>query len=523
MSLNKMVNRLILFLVFLSLGCQRLENKVVRMTNCLRIDFQEGDLPSMHPHDVMVYLRGISIGKTLFEGLTRVDQSGDVQLAGAGAVDISPDGLTYTFKLRKNQWSDGTLVKAQQYESAWKAALAPNSLCLRSDLLYMIQNAESVRRGNLPVERLGVKALDNETLQVTLSHPSPYFLRLLAQPIAAPLQNLERDKKIVFNGPFMVAKWERNSLLSLKPNPHFWNRKNVSLDQIDVYMVQDPETALALYEQKELDWVGVPLCPLSSEQARSLEKQGKLQSAPIARAFWVFLNTQHGILSSPSVRKALSCAIDRDVVTQNILIGNHPLEKSIPSALLPSGHNFSISKDIQEANRFLDLGLAELGSSREMLPPLVITYSQQANRKQFAEYLQNAWSRAFNIDVQLEQQDWNVLRTRLASGQFEISACYEAAFYQDPLELMDRFTSLNPNNFSQWVSPLYQEKISAAVNEADEEKRLHMLQEAEDILVDQMPLIPISSDQFLFAHHPKLKGYAFDSVGAIDFSYASLK
>ena len=493
------------------------------MKNILRIDFQEGDLTSLHPHDLMIYLRGISIGKTLFEGLTRIDEEGKAQLSGAQSVEISLNGQVYTFKLRKNNWSDGSPVTAYQYEASWKEALAPVSFCPRPDLLYMLKNAAEVKKGIISIEELGVRAIDEETLQVELGRPSPHFLELLAQPICAPLQDPAEREITAFNGPFVVTEWERNSSLKLKANPHFWNKENVSLKQIDVYMVQEPETAYALYEQKEIDWIGVPLCPLSTEQIDHLKQKDVLLSKPIDRAFWLFLNTKHKTLSSPSIRKALSMAINRETIAENVFIGNNPLEKPLPSSLLPSHTHETLREDIAEANRLFNQGLEELGLSRETFPPLVITYSQQANRKQLAEYLQDAWTRALDIQVRLEPQEWNVLRTNLGTGQFEISGAFEASFYHDPLELMERMVTLNSGNFPQWVFPLYQQKISSASQEVDDEQRLHLLSEAEDILMEQMPFIPISSDKFLFAHHPKLKGYTFDSVGAIDFSYASLK
>jgi oligopeptide transport system substrate-binding protein len=512
----------ILSLIFVSIGCQK-EKKEVNMQNSLRVDFQEGDLPSLHPHDLMIYLRGISIGKTLYEGLTRIQENGKAKLAGAQSVEVSPNGLTYTFKLRKNHWSDGTPVTAFQYEAGWKEALLPISFCSRPDLLYMIKNASEVKKGTLPVESLGVKALDAETLRVDLARPSPHFLELLAQPICAPLQNPSDRSLKAFNGPFLIDKWERNASLVLKPNPHFWNRKQITLDQIKIDMIQDTETAFALFEKNQLDWVGVPLCPLSSEQIEHLQAKNKLLSSPIDRVFWVFLNTKHNHLSSPSIRKALSLAINRETITNNVFVGNRPLVKPIPHALLPLPSTHSLKEDLIEAKKLFAQGLEELGLTKENFPPLIITYSQQASRKQMAEYLQDAWTRSLGIQVRLEPQEWNTLRANLGTGQFEISGCFEASFYHDPLEMLERVAFLNPGNFAQWAFLPYQQKISSASHEVNPEKRMQLLSEAEEILMDQMPFIPISSDKFLFSHPPQLKGYIFDSVGAIDFSYASMK
>lgn len=523
MSFHKRNGFVILFILLLFVSACNKHQKEEFMKNSLKIDFQEGDLTTLHPHDLMIYLRGISIGKTLFEGLTRINEDGKAVMAGAKTVNISKDGLKYEFLLQNNRWSDGSDVVASQYEMAFKEALSPDSPCPRPDLLYMLKNAAQVKKGELPLEALGIRAVGENKLEIELERPSPHFLELLAQPICAPLQN-PRDRDIqAFNGPFQVSKWKRNAMLVLVPNPHFWNKEKVQIPEIDVMMVQEPETAMSLYEQKELNWIGVPLCPLSSEQIDHLKEKNEIISRPIERAFWVFLNTKHVALSKPSIRKALSLAINRETISHNVLIGSNPLDKPIPHSLLPLKSHSMIKEDIEEANKLFAQGLEELGMTKENFPPIVITYSQQANRKQLAEYLQNAWSTALGIEVQLEPQEWNVLRTNLGTGQFEISGAFEASFYHDPLEIMERMVTLNSSNFPQWTFPLYQEKIGQASHEVDVKRRMDLLSEAEDILIEQMPFIPISSDRFLFAHHPKLKGYTFDSVGAIDFSYASMK
>lgn len=507
---------ILMFALFLA-GCQK---KDVSPPSHLRINFQEGDLPSLHPHEIMIYLRGICLAKNLYEGLTRINSHGAAELAGAKSVQISPDRLKYVFTLRSNRWSDGSPVTAFQYEQAWKEALTPASSCPRADLLYMIKNAAEAKKGTVPVSSVGVKATDEKTLVVDLAYPSPYFMELLAQPICAPLKDLKKEPT-VYNGAYVIDTWKKEDYLRLKPNPYFWNSKETALKQIDIFFIQDIESAYSLYEKGELDWIGAPLCTLSNDQMDHINAQGTLLTHPIDRAFWVFLNTQHPTLSSPSIRKALSAAIDRSAITSHILLGRKPLTKPLPQGLLPLDGHSTIKEDIQLAQALFEEGLKEIGHTKESLPPLVITYSQQANRKQLAEYLQETWSKTFGIKVRAQPEEWNVLRSNLGKGLFEISGCFEAAFYNDPLELFDRFTSYNPCNFCQWIHPIFGEKIAQAIQEKDPKRRMQLTSEAEDIIVQESPFIPICSDMLFFAHPPKLKGYAFDYVGAVDFSKAS--
>ncbi len=499
-------------------SCQNRETMPVQK---LTLNFQEGDLPSLHPHQLMIYLRGISLSKSLYEGLTRIDQNGKPQLAHAQAIEVSSDGLTYLIHLRKNYWSDGSLVTANDYEQSWKEALSPQSNCPRADLIYMIKNAEAAKKGEVEVETVGVKALEDDLLEVELQYPSPHFLELLAQPICAPLPAMGGQEPSRFNGPFQVAAWQHGNVLRLTKNPYYWNNEQISLEEIEVYMVQDTMTAYTMYEKGEIDWIGVPFVPLSSELITDLNKQNSLLSHPVHRAFWVFLNTKKTPLNSALVRKALSLAFDRKEVTEHIFASGYPLKKPLPPALLPFSFEPLLEKNLTEANQLLDKGLQELQLSRQELPPLVITYSQQAGRKQLAEYLQQAWSTGLNLKVEAIPQEWNIFRVNLGNGNYQISGSFEAPFYNDPLELMQKFTTLGPNNFPQWTEENFTNLVHQARAEKDANQRTVILSKAEQILAEKTPFIPVSSDEFLFSHHPKLTGYCFDCVGACDFSYAT--
>ncbi|NGX61593.1 MAG: Oligopeptide-binding protein OppA [Chlamydiae bacterium] len=515
-----MKNILVLFTIFLTFfsSCQKKETQETRK---LTLNFQEGDLPSLHPHDLMIHLRGLSIAKTLYEGLTRIDETGKAVLTGAESYQVSPNGMCYTFTLRPNSWSDGAPVLATQYEAAWKEALSPSSDCSRADLLYMIRNAEAAKRGDVPVEEVGIKALDEMTLEISLEYPSPLLLELLAQPICFPLIHPQEKQMHAFNGPFVVDIWAKGDKINLKPNPLFWNCESVGLDEIEVYMIEDSMTAYALFEKEELDWVGLPLSPLTTEMLTRLENQEKLYSHPVDRAFWIFLNTEHPVLSSAKIRQALNLALDRKSITDHILKGGTPLEKSLPFSLLSIIPPHLFSKNEALAQIKLAEGLEEIGYTKEDLPPLVITYSQQANRKQVAEYLQESWMKTLGIPIQLKSEEWNVLRSNLEKGEYIISAAYEAAFYNDPLELLERFITINPCNFPRWTHPEFGKLVTEAKYETDQERRLELLSKAEQLMMEELPFIPVSTDTLFFTHPEGLTGYCFDFVGAVDFSKAS--
>ncbi|MFC2049332.1 peptide ABC transporter substrate-binding protein, partial [Chlamydiota bacterium] len=475
------------------LTCAGCAQKQEPVKNHLRINFQEGDLPSLHPHDLVIYLRGLSLAKTLFEPLTRINAAGKVEMAGAESVTISNDQLHYTFTLRENAWSDGTPVTAHHYAAAWKEALSPQSSCSRAELLYALANGQGAKKGEVPLDAIGVRAVDDKTLTVDLAFPTPYFLELMAQSIAAPLRDPQDHQLTLFNGPFMVDEWKKGNYLRLKPNPHYWDKEHVRLQQIDIFFIEDINTAYALYTKGELDWIGVPLCPLSAELVHHLDEAHKLRTHPIGRSFWIFLNTEHPALSSPHIRQALSLAIDRRAITDHILLGAEPSVKPLSSKLLPVLHATALKEDSQLALTYFEAGLDELGLTRETFPPLEISYSQQSPRKQLAEYLQETWHKHLNIDVRLQAVEWNVLRSNLEKGLYTISMAYEGAFYKDPLELLERYTTRNPSNFSQWLNTEFARMIAKAKSEPNLSRRTQILSEAELILMEQMPIIAICS------------------------------
>lgn len=504
------------------LGCVGCHQKSPTFKNHLHINFQEGDLPSLHPHDLVIYLRGLSLAKTLFEPLTRINREGKAELSGAESVSVSDDLLHYTFTLRENTWSNGTPVTAHHYASAWRAALDPKSTCSRADLLYVLANGEKAKKGEVSLDAVGVRVKDSRTLEVDLEFPTPYFLELMAQCIAAPLLDPQDHGLTVFNGPFMIEDWKKGNCLRLKPNPYYWDKAHVPLQQIDISFIEDMNTVYALYDKKELDWIGAPLCPLSTELVHHLEESQMLRSHPIGRSFWILLNTENPALCSPHIRKALSQAVNRKAITDHILLGGQPSVKPLSSQLLPVLQAVALREDIQLAQENFQKGLAEVGLTRETFPPLEISYSQQSARRQVAEYLQECWHKNLGIDVRLHAVEWNVLRSNLEKGLYTISMAYEAAYYKDPLELMERYATLNPSNFSQWQCSPFADMIAKAKYEPNHSKRAQILNEAELILMDQTPFIPICSDRLLFAHPSELSGYVIDSIGAIDFSYASM-
>lgn len=515
----KYINFLMVFLLMVSThSCQRKSDD--RTADYLHINFQEGDVPSLHPHLLVSHIRGRSLGKLLYEGLTRIDGEGNPVLAGAERVEISSDQIRYLFSLRSNAcWSDGSKVTAAHYVSAWRHALTPGTDCPRADVFYLIKGGRKAKRGEIAVESVGIQAIDATTLAVELEYPSAHFLTLLAQSVLAPLKNPQVEPK-EFNGPFALKKWDKGVALQLEANPHFWNQDRVNLQAIDIAFVHDPMSAVYMYEKEQIDWIGDPFSSLPLESALRFIEKKEIYSIPINRFCWIYLNTQHPVLQSKKIRQALGLSIDRKQITDHICIDGEPMFTPVHTGMIP--HLQSAQIDLTRAKRLFNEGLVELDLIPETCPAITLNYPHLPQRKQLAEYLQNAWEQAFGLAIKVQGIEWNTFRSNLDKKSFEISGgCMECALYNDSLELLERFEGIENYNPPQWEDHAFKEKISLIRQEVDPAIRKQLLAEAEEILLDHMPIIPVYRNLLMYVHPPRLKDYVCDSGGSIDFAYAS--
>ncbi|TGV10835.1 peptide ABC transporter substrate-binding protein, partial [Mesorhizobium sp. M00.F.Ca.ET.186.01.1.1] len=256
-----------------------------------------------------------AVVRATFDGLTRLDKDAKPMNSVASDVKISDDKRVYTFTIRDSKWSNGDPVTAHDFEYAWKRVLNPKLGAEYAYQLYYIKNAEKVHTGKAQATELGVKALDDKTLEVTLENPTPFFLELTAFYTYYPV-----DKKVaeanpnwaneaathVSNGPFKMTGWEHKSKIVLEKNENYWDKDAVKLDRIEFAMIEDDNTALSMFDNNELDWAGQPLGGLPTDAIPSLKEAGKLVVHPKATMYWYKINTTKGPLKNAKIRKALA-------------------------------------------------------------------------------------------------------------------------------------------------------------------------------------------------------------------------
>lgn len=479
----------------------------------LRINYVDGDPLSLNPQ-IGLDLRCRSIQKALFEGLTRIAPSGIAELAAAQSVTVSPDGKTYIFTLKKLQWSNGEDVTAFQFERSWKKAVRSPS-CLRPDFFYILQNARKAHYKQAGIDDIGVKALDAQTLQVTLEHPAPYLLEMLAHPLFFPLYE-ESGEPYVFCGPFTLHSWQRHQSIILIKNPYYWDFENVKLEGIEISIIRDPYLAFEKYEQGELDWIGGPFSLLPPEIAEGIKD--RLRSVDTPAVAWLYCNLAHPLFSSCKVRRALAIALDRDVLCQKALLQPTPLKTHLPkeiSLLEPDEIYPAPNKELAIA--LFEEGLRETGCSRNTLLDLRLLHSHIPGQKELAAEVQRQWQEVFGIQIRRVEETWNTFSHQLDNRLIHFGSCYRHPFYKHPMYFFQIFyETTNIHNAFGWHSEKFNYWIDQA--RAFPQETSH-LKHAELELLEQMPVIPIHGVTYHYLARSDVQGIYFCQSGDVDFRW----
>ncbi len=465
--------------------------------------------------------------RAIYDGLTRLDENGEAINSLAKEMKLSHDKLTYTFTLRDAKWSNGDPVTAHDFEFSWKHALDPKTGSPASYSYYSIKNAQAFTSGKAKAEDVGVKALDDKTLQVTLEYPTPFFPTLASTLPAVNKKVVEsnpdwaRDPKtLVTNGPFKLETWEHKNKMVLVKNDTYWEKDVVKLDRIEFSMISDANTELSMFLNGDLDWAGGPISALPVDAVLPLREEGKLKTKPKATSCYIRFNAERPPFTNVKVRKAFAYAINRQEIADYIgQAGQTPLMGITPvtASLKPEG--FFADNQREKAKKLLAEGMAELGTTR--LPSITYLYSTSDRSKAIAETLQATWKNVLGVEVKLLNKETKVYLDDQELGKFEITPSSWTADYNDPISFLQKFVEkYSASNITRWHSPKYAQLIKQSYVETDPAKRNQILLEAETLLMDEMPLTGIFSDVNAWVQDDKVKGVRIDPLSKIDFKWA---
>ncbi|MFY0544530.1 peptide ABC transporter substrate-binding protein [Brevibacillus sp. H7] len=473
-----------------------------------------------------------AIIRATFDGLTRTQEDGKPHESIAEKIEVSPDQLTYTFKLRDAKWSNGDPVTAQDFEYAWKRVLEPKTGSNYSYQLYYIKNAEKFNKGQAKAGDVGVKALDEKTLQVTLENPTPYFLELTSFYTYYPVNkkvvesnpNWATDAKThVGNGPFKMESWEHKNKLVLVKNDNYWDKDAVKLDKIEFSMVEDENTELSMFDNGELDWAGAPLSALPTDAIPALKDSGQMVTQPTAGLYMYKFNTEQTPFNNAKIRKAFAYAINRQSIIDNVTQANQqPAMGLVPPSMAVSAEPYFKDNDVETAKKLLEEGMKELGITK--LPPITLSYNTSEGHKKIAEAIQDQWKKAFGIDVKLENKEWKVYLEDLHQGKFQIGRSGWLGDFNDAVNFLDLFKQKKgSNNDTNWENPQYQELLNKSALETDPEKRKQILAEAEKLFMEEMPAAPIYFYTLSWVKKDNVKGVIIDGLGFVDWKWATIE
>lgn len=489
-----------------------------KQENVVRINIRK-EPPTLDPHKARD-LESITLAKMLFEGLTRINKEERAELALAERVSQSDDGRIYTFTLRKAQWSDLTPIVAGDFVKAWKMVLEPHFPADQAFQMYVIKNAKAAKEGKVSVDQIGVKALDDQTLQVELQHAVPYFLELTALPVFFPVTQKENPKIAVGNGPFLLKEWKHNDCVKVVKNPTYWDAGNVKLKAIDLIMVNET-TELQMYEKGELDWAGSPLSTLPVGSLGKLKQKGLLQMKPFLGTYFYRMNTASEPFQHPLMRKAFAGAIKRSEIVEHVTQGGQlPATALLPPSLRVQEKPYFADGNIAEAKANFEQALQAMGLTRETLPLITLTYVSSERNHLIAQAVQEQWRNALGITVELQAVEGKVFFDRISKKNFQIAAGDWIADFNDGINFLEVFKFKTGSNNTAWENLRYRELLDQAKEVFAAEARQSLFRECETILMKEMPIIPIYHHSMLYLANPKMKDVVLSNLGSIDFKWA---
>ena len=472
------------------------------------------------------YAIEFSLFKHMYENLVTLDDDDNTVPGAAESWDYDEDTLTYTFHLRKDGvWTNGDPVTAKDFEFAWSQALNPDVASDYAYFLYFIKNAEKYFNGEVAWDEVGVKVVDDYTLEVTMEQPTPYALFLFSFDTLAPINqrfyeavgaDLYSTEAQYFctNGPFALTEWSHNDKIVMQKNDAWHGAADVEVEEIDWKIITDANAALSSFLAGDLDMVGLG----TGELIKQAEAAGAtIQSYTDGTSFYIYFNNNDQYLSNVNLRRALFNAIDEqkeiDTVWQN---DNEPMTSfTAPGVSATDGTSFAgkvgelyaPSRDQEKAKEYLATALSELGCTvDELSAHLSIDCGDSATSIAEASFYQEQWRQVLGIEVTVNSMITKQGSQNRKTGNYVMSITGWGPDYNDPNTFLDLWVTDGGNNQTGFSNERYDELIDLAAKETDLEKRESYFIECEQIIADQLPIGPAFWRAPSYACSDKIKG-----------------
>ena len=472
-----------------------------------------------------------------------LDENDNAVEGAAESVEVSDDGLVYTIKLRKDgKWSDGEPVVADNFKYSWVRALTKENAAEYAYQLYYIKNAEKYYNGEATADELGINVIDDYTLEVTLEAPTTYFPQLLAFPTYAPLREdivsadpegwATKPETYVTNGAFKLVQWDMKDQLVFEKNENYWNKDSIKLDKLTFKLVTDDTTAYSELQAGNFDVVN----SVPTNEIEPGKNDGLVKIFPKLGTYFFAINVGKqdsmsenvkNALSNKLVRQALALAIDRQEIIDNVGKADQVAAYSfVPLGITTSDGNEFSSKEyydpsdmdgnIEKAKELLKEAGYENG---EGLPTIELMYNTEGAHKDVCQIVQENLAK-IGVNVELTNQEWAVFLSTRQNGEYQIARHGWIGDYSDPMTFLDMWVTGGGNNDCGFSNSEYDSLIAEAKVETDTKKREELLRQAEDILMDEMPVIPVYFYTTVMAWNDDVEGVLVTALGKVYFKNA---
>ena len=540
--MKKYVSLLLCFLMIFSLaGCGG-NSKEDTSTYTYSSELDIKNLDSSDADD-QCSLRAI---RAVIDGLMKTNKKGNITYGIAKSEEVSEDGLTHTYKLRIDaKWANGDPVTANDFVYAWHRIFKNkgNYYYMFADGIASIQGAQELsdkidageELTDVDLNSMGVKALDDYTLEVKTTVRVSFLDELLAFPPFYPINEKFAEKQgnkygksaktILGNGAFTMTNWEPGSVAEFEKNESYYDQKHVKLNKLVMKLVQEPKVAAQAFEAGETDYA-----PINSDLVDKYKDDEAFKQVYDGFLFYISVNFQNSDLANLNVRKAISLAINRKDLCENVLKdGSQAASGFVPSGLSisPEGKDFRdeaasyTSYDKKAAQAALDEGLKELGKSEITLR---VTYgTDESPMDVFATYLQNALSKLDGIKVEMvatTKQDR--IYNKQKNGDYDLATTRWGPDYGDPTTYLTLALSDNNNNYGHWSNTEFDSIMEKVNNETDVNARWQLMIDAEKIMMDDLCYIPVFEKGTATLQNTKVKNLGIKPVGVpYTFEYVS--
>lgn len=530
---------LILGLALIAIGCNGGEGGNGAADEMV-VTYNVGTEPETLDPALMTGIPEFHMTLQMYEGLTRLDADNHPQPACAESWDISDDQMEYTFYLRDDlKWSNGDPLTADDFAFAWKRAVDPDIAADYANMFFLIEGAQDYNDPDTggSLDDVAIEVIDDQTIKVKLVSGAPYFLDLTAFPTYYPLHqetvkaddegwHLKPETTIV-NGPFKLEKREQGRL-EYVPNEYYWDAASVKLDRLIFTMVEDMNTELTMFENGEVDMThevpGAEIPRLKNDMP------DELHIFPYLGTYYYIFNCEKKPFDDVRVRKALTMAIDRKAICEEVTMGGElPAFAFVPPGITDVeddsdfreiGGDF-FEEDVEEAKKLLaDAGYPD----GKGFPAFEILYNTLDQHKIIAEAVMEMWEQNLGITgITLHNEEWGIYLASRDEGDFDVARAGWIGDYVEPNSFLDIMRTGGGNNNSRWGDPHYDELIDQLARLADPAERMPLLHEQEGIMMENMPFMPIYYYTIPMMVNKNLKGYLHLTTGGLDFKTAYLE